>query len=300
MADVDVEASVAIHVGERDAGGPAIALDDSSGLRDVAKPKSAQVPVEARTALIGGEDQVRQSITGDVAQRDTATVIEVAIGEDVEVARVGEVILEMDAGVARGEKREEPPIRCRGRGLGGIALWSGASSDDRQKKEGRSMLRPSVKRLRQLVPVVLGEQGVGVNLPLRNGHQDAAGLLTLWPRLPLPRLRVRAKPDEVLSALRLTGELKQPLAQNDGQRDRARAFASDTLSAVTLPVILRERLFEFTGEAKRRQDLIRFGAYTQPWEWKTGPEGQEPRRVLMPIPQGQIDANPLLTQNNGY
>src|SRR6266498_3378559 len=178
MADVDVEASVAIHVGERDAGGPAIALDDSSGLRDVAKPKSAQVQVEARTALIGGEDQVRQSITGEVAQRDTATVIEVAIGEDVEVARVGEVILEMDAGVARGEKREEPPIRCRGRGLGG-------------------------------------------NLPLRNGHQDAAGLLTLWPRLPLPRLRVRAKPDEVLSALRLTGELKQPLAQNDGQRDRA-------------------------------------------------------------------------------
>jgi hypothetical protein len=81
---------------------------------------------------------------------------------------------------------------------------------------------------------------------------------------------------------------------------RARAFASDTLSAVTLPVILRERLFEFASEGKRRQDLIRFGAYTKSWEFKTNPEGQEPKRVLMPIPQGQIDANPLLTQNPGY
>ncbi|PYP55131.1 MAG: hypothetical protein DMD40_14475 [Gemmatimonadetes bacterium] len=84
------------------------------------------------------------------------------------------------------------------------------------------------------------------------------------------------------------------------QKVRKRAFTTDTLSAVSLPVILRERLFEFTGEGKRRQDLIRFGAYTQPWEWKTNPEGQEARRVLMPIPQGQIDANPLLTQNPGY
>lgn len=81
---------------------------------------------------------------------------------------------------------------------------------------------------------------------------------------------------------------------------RARAFATDTLTAITLADMLRERLFEFASEGKRRQDLIRFGAYTQPWEFKTGPEGQEPRRVLMPIPQGQVDANPMLTQNPGY
>jgi hypothetical protein len=82
---------------------------------------------------------------------------------------------------------------------------------------------------------------------------------------------------------------------------RARSFATDTLTAVTLPVILRERLFEFAAEGKRRQDLIRFGAYTQAWEFKTNPEGQETKRVLMPIPQGQIDVNPLITQNNpGY
>jgi starch-binding outer membrane protein, SusD/RagB family len=61
--------------------------------------------------------------------------------------------------------------------------------------------------------------------------------------------------------------------------------------------ILTERLFELTAEAKRRQDLIRHGRYTAAWLFK--PAGQ-PHRVLMPIPQSQLDANPLLTQNAGY
>lgn len=78
---------------------------------------------------------------------------------------------------------------------------------------------------------------------------------------------------------------------------RARAFVTDTVTAVTLPNILRERLFEFTGEAKRRQDLIRFGAYTAPWQFKIA---RPDYYVLMPIPQSQIDANPQMTQNPGY
>lgn len=78
---------------------------------------------------------------------------------------------------------------------------------------------------------------------------------------------------------------------------RARAFATDTLSAITLPGMLQQRLFEFTGEAKRRQDLIRFGGYTAPWAFKVARPDQY---VLMPIPQSQLDANPNLTQNPGY
>ncbi len=63
-------------------------------------------------------------------------------------------------------------------------------------------------------------------------------------------------------------------------------------------VILNERLFELTSEAKRRQDLIRFGQYTQrPWFNKAV---REPYRILMPIPQTQIETNPLLAQNAGY
>jgi starch-binding outer membrane protein, SusD/RagB family len=79
---------------------------------------------------------------------------------------------------------------------------------------------------------------------------------------------------------------------------RARVFEPDEpLAALDQDAMLAERLFEFAGEAKRRQDLIRFGRFTDAWFAK----GQtEPYKVLMPIPQPQIDANPLLQQNPGY
>jgi hypothetical protein len=74
-----------------------------------------------------------------------------------------------------------------------------------------------------------------------------------------------------------------------------------TLVATTqqqaLDLILKERLLEFTGEAKRRQDLIRFGKYTDARRFKTAQAGY---KVLFPIPSTQIGANPLLDQNPGY
>src|ERR1044071_1852602 len=80
---------------------------------------------------------------------------------------------------------------------------------------------------------------------------------------------------------------------------RARSVPQpDTLSAVSRNVILRERLSELTGEGKRRQDMIRHGTYTSPFEFKTTQTADF--RVLMPIPQTQIDANPLIAQNPGY
>ncbi len=86
---------------------------------------------------------------------------------------------------------------------------------------------------------------------------------------------------------------------------RARAFEPDQpLATVDRDVILRERLFELTGEAKRRQDLIRHGRFLNQWSTtmlngKVDKNG-EPYRILMPIPQPQLDANPLLVQNAGY
>jgi starch-binding outer membrane protein, SusD/RagB family len=84
---------------------------------------------------------------------------------------------------------------------------------------------------------------------------------------------------------------------------RARVFEPDEPISGALSqegfrdMILRERLFELTAEAKRRQDLIRHGRFTQPWAFK--PQG-EPYRILLPIPQSQLDTNPLLEQNPGY
>jgi len=68
--------------------------------------------------------------------------------------------------------------------------------------------------------------------------------------------------------------------------------------------ILLERLLEFTGEGKRRSDLIRHGKFLNQWS-TTMANGKvskigEPFRILMPIPATQIGANPLLTQNPGY
>jgi starch-binding outer membrane protein, SusD/RagB family len=74
--------------------------------------------------------------------------------------------------------------------------------------------------------------------------------------------------------------------------------------------IMRERHMEFAGEAKRRQDLIRAGQFTRPWTAKCAPANpgmaaspgrcNDPRNILFPIPQTQINANPLLVQNPGY
>ena len=69
--------------------------------------------------------------------------------------------------------------------------------------------------------------------------------------------------------------------------------------------ILAERLFELTAEGKRRTDLIRIGAeqggvnkYNVTWSYKPGPTPAY--KILFPIPQTQIDVNPLLKQNPGY
>lgn len=79
---------------------------------------------------------------------------------------------------------------------------------------------------------------------------------------------------------------------------RARVFTpAKPLAALTRADLLNERLFEFAGEAKRRQDLIRLGGFTAARQFKAETAGY---RVLMPIPITQIQNNPLLTQNAGY
>jgi starch-binding outer membrane protein, SusD/RagB family len=79
----------------------------------------------------------------------------------------------------------------------------------------------------------------------------------------------------------------------DPPRPLTGAFTQESFRAA----VLRERLFELTAEGKRRQDLIRHGQYLRPWEHK---EQREAHRVLMPIPQIQLSANPELAQNPGY
>jgi hypothetical protein len=87
------------------------------------------------------------------------------------------------------------------------------------------------------------------------------------------------------------------LAIPDVNTIRARANVS-AMSTMTADDFFDERGREMFMETTRRQDLIRFGKYDDPWWEKTN---SDPYRSVFPIPQPQIDASSgTLTQNPGY
>ncbi len=61
--------------------------------------------------------------------------------------------------------------------------------------------------------------------------------------------------------------------------------------------LLSERQKEMYWESWRRQDLIRFGVFLQPWALK---EKDDPKYLSFPIPATQLIVNPNLKQNPGY
>jgi len=106
----------------------------------------------------------------------------------------------------------------------------------------------------------------------------------------------------------IKAEAMNELGQTAGAIDqvniiRARQFAapsplSTALSqAAARDAIFKERLFELTGEGKRRSDMIRAGTFVNARQFKTPSAAY---KILFPIPQTQIASNPQLTQNPGY
>jgi hypothetical protein len=82
---------------------------------------------------------------------------------------------------------------------------------------------------------------------------------------------------------------------------RKRAFTDPAKlkTSVTLEDVRLERRFELAWENWGRQDLIRFSKFLDPIPvWRSKSLGAF--RLLFPIPQTAIDANPNLTQNPGY
>ena len=71
-------------------------------------------------------------------------------------------------------------------------------------------------------------------------------------------------------------------------------------------IIADERRMELAFEGHRWFDLLRTGKAIEVMNAQTGGSGNnlnynlEPHRLLMPVPQNQIDLNPRLTQNPGY
>lgn len=87
---------------------------------------------------------------------------------------------------------------------------------------------------------------------------------------------------------------------------RTRAGATQ-FATLTLPNILDEWAREFFFEGRRRIDLIRFNMYGgntgYTWDWKNGVDVGKDFKAelnLFPLPSGDLNANPNLTQNPGY
>ncbi|HZL08706.1 MAG TPA: RagB/SusD family nutrient uptake outer membrane protein [Prolixibacteraceae bacterium] len=78
---------------------------------------------------------------------------------------------------------------------------------------------------------------------------------------------------------------------------RTRAGLSGLASNPTLTDIYNERGFELTWEGHRRQDMIRFGTYTQAHGLVPAVDDHF---KLFPIPTSAKNANSSLTQNPGY
>jgi len=90
---------------------------------------------------------------------------------------------------------------------------------------------------------------------------------------------------------------------------RGRAYGNEagniTVSDLTLDFILDERSRELYWECHRRQDLIRFGQFSDQgvWQWKGNVfQGTttESFRDIMPIPSTDLGINTNLEQNTGY
>jgi hypothetical protein len=69
------------------------------------------------------------------------------------------------------------------------------------------------------------------------------------------------------------------------------------LESLTLDDILKERGFELYWEGYRRQDLIRFGKFTDAWQEKPVTDAT---KTLFALPTSAVDVNENLIQNPGY
>ena len=100
------------------------------------------------------------------------------------------------------------------------------------------------------------------------------------------------------------GSRTTALAYVNALRTRASAGAIAD-PALTLQLILDERNRELLWEGTRRQDLIRFGQFSNSsvWTWKGGTQAgkvTDAFRDVYPIPANELSANPTLKQNQGY
>jgi hypothetical protein len=105
-------------------------------------------------------------------------------------------------------------------------------------------------------------------------------------------------------------DLMGPSTYDYGRRDETRVLDDGTTdwtgkvtheggADIQYGRFLDELGWEFTQEGRRRQDMIRFGAFTTK-SWLSHDASNDPNRNLLPIPTTALNTNRNLKQNPGY
>ena len=92
----------------------------------------------------------------------------------------------------------------------------------------------------------------------------------------------------------VSGELETPEILVNKVRTRAKATQ---VTSVDLGGLLNERVWEFSWEAWRRNDLIRYGLFEEKWGFK---DDADINKRIHSVPSSEISLNPNLQQNPGH
>jgi hypothetical protein len=107
----------------------------------------------------------------------------------------------------------------------------------------------------------------------------------------------------VAEAKQRTGDAAGALTMVNALRAARKAPPLTTMALVNVNnvedpnTLLAERGRELYWESVRRTDLLRFGVYLKPWQYKPT---DDPKNLVFPIPNSSLAANPNLKQNPGY
>ena len=125
---------------------------------------------------------------------------------------------------------------------------------------------------------------------LRDGKADDAAQIVTDVR----KRNFAAAPDKAtVTGAQLQGET----AYRYGRADNVSTTTSD-VSVIKFGRMLDELGWEFSQEGRRRQDMIRFGAFTT-MDWFSH-NASDATKNLFPIPNAQLLTNSKLKQNPGY
>jgi len=126
---------------------------------------------------------------------------------------------------------------------------------------------------------------------LRTGNADGAALL-------VTQVRQRNFKSNPAKAVVTGADLLQGSGYDYGLQNHLVTFTHEGGADIQYGRFLDELGWEFNQEARRRSDMVRFGAFTKKSWLSHSPNGDY--RALYPIPRTEIAKNSNLKQNTGY